>query len=311
MSRAAAQVQAGAPAWVMTFADLMSLLMCFFVLLLSFSEMDLNKFKQLAGSMKNAFGVQRQIESKIMPKGTSIIAQEFSPGRPTPSALKVLQQQTTDDTKDNLDFRDSTDKSKGAGEREDQDVSNFAGTAPEIVTVLVEKAPGSEQGEMVKEALKAEIDEGMLQVEVLPGRTIIRIQEKGSFSSGRADLTNQFQPIMQRISDIVGATTGNVVVAGYTDDIPINTARFRSNWELSSARAVTVLHVLLKYNELDQTRFLIEGQADNHPLVPNDTPEGRAHNRRVEIVIEEPLAGSGPGTGTRTDTEATASALSQ
>jgi chemotaxis protein MotB len=71
----------GTPAWMATFADLMSLLMCFFVLLLSFSEMDLQKYKQVAGSMKNAFGVQNQTKVMDIPKGTSIIAQEFSPGK--------------------------------------------------------------------------------------------------------------------------------------------------------------------------------------------------------------------------------------
>ena len=75
----------GLPAWMGTFADLMSLLMCFFVLLLSFSEMDVLKFKQIAGSMKFAFGVQNRLEVKDIPKGTSVIAQEFRPGRPEPS----------------------------------------------------------------------------------------------------------------------------------------------------------------------------------------------------------------------------------
>ena len=78
------ECEAGAPAWVMTFADLMSLLMCFFVLLLSFSEMDVIKFKQIAGSMKSAFGVQKQVEAPDIPMGTSIIAQDLVPVRRTP-----------------------------------------------------------------------------------------------------------------------------------------------------------------------------------------------------------------------------------
>ena len=78
----------GLPPWMGTFADLMSLLMCFFVLLLSFSEMDVLKFKQIAGSMKFAFGVQNKIEVKDIPKGTSIIAQEFRPGKPNRHRLK-------------------------------------------------------------------------------------------------------------------------------------------------------------------------------------------------------------------------------
>ncbi len=81
----------GLPAWVMTFADLMSLLMCFFVLLLSFSEMDVSKYKEMAGSLKNAFGVQRDIKVREPPKGINVIAREFSPGRPEPTIMNVVR----------------------------------------------------------------------------------------------------------------------------------------------------------------------------------------------------------------------------
>ena len=109
---ASEEADAGAPAWVMTFADLMSLLMCFFVLLLAFSEMDVEKFKQLSGSMKQAFGVQREIKADEIPKGTSVVTTEFSPGIPQPTPFKVVEQQTTDDTKENLEFAEG-DKSEG------------------------------------------------------------------------------------------------------------------------------------------------------------------------------------------------------
>lgn len=95
----------GLPAWLGTFADLMSLLMCFFVLLLSFSEMDVLKFKQIAGSMKFAFGVQNRLEVKDIPKGTSIIAQEFRPGRPEPTPIDVIMQQTIDITQQTLNSK--------------------------------------------------------------------------------------------------------------------------------------------------------------------------------------------------------------
>ena len=103
-----AQVQggeedSGLPAWVMTFAELMSLLMCFFVLLLSFSEMDELKFKRLAGSMNQAFGVQQKFTANDPPKGTSIIAQEFSPGKPEPTPLNQIWQKTTDLSKNSLE----------------------------------------------------------------------------------------------------------------------------------------------------------------------------------------------------------------
>jgi chemotaxis protein MotB len=80
----------GLAPWMATFADLMALLMCFFVLLLSFSEMDVLKFKQIAGSMKFAFGVQNKIEVKDIPKGTSVIAMEFRPGRPDLTPIDTI-----------------------------------------------------------------------------------------------------------------------------------------------------------------------------------------------------------------------------
>jgi chemotaxis protein MotB len=100
----AKQAPQGAPAWIVTFADLMSLLMCFFVLLLAFSEMDVSKYKEMAGSLRNAFGVQRDIQAKEPPKGINVIAREFSPARPEPTQLNVIRQMTTNDLRVNLDL---------------------------------------------------------------------------------------------------------------------------------------------------------------------------------------------------------------
>ena len=251
----------GAPAWLGTFADLMSLLMCFFVLLLSFSEMDVLKFKQLAGSMREAFGIQRDIKTKVIPKGTSIIAKEFSPGRPTPTALKVMRQHTTDDRKNNLDFRNG-DKS------EDQ-----------------KRKAAEKRLKQLKQALKDQIDKGIIEVTGDNERTIIRIREKGTFASGSATLNSSFGPIMKKIAGAVAKTPGLIHVSGHTDDIPIHTYKFRSNWELSSARAVSILEEILKYQDIPNTRIVIQGYADTRPLVPNTTAQNRAINRRVEIEV--------------------------
>ncbi|RDH89117.1 MAG: hypothetical protein DIZ77_16425 [endosymbiont of Seepiophila jonesi] len=105
-------------------------------------------------------------------------------------------------------------------------------------------------------------------------------------ASGRASLDPDFFDVITRITDVVAETPGNIVVAGHTDNIPISTQRFRSNWELSSARAVTVVHAMLSNSDLDPARVLIEGHADSNPLAPNDSRENRAKNRRVELVIE-------------------------
>ena len=131
----------GAPAWVMTFADLMSLLMCFFVLLLSFAEMDVLKFKQIAGSMKMAFGVQRDIKVKDMPKGTSVIAREFSPGRPSPTPLDEVRQSTVDETKQTLEFTNAkTESGKNDSEGKGDD-----GSEPAPVTKNSKDTPSEDE----------------------------------------------------------------------------------------------------------------------------------------------------------------------
>ena len=291
----------GAPAWVMTFADLMSLLMCFFVLLLAFSEMDALKFKQLAGSMKMAFGVQRDVKAKEIPKGTSVIAKEFSPGKPDPTVLNQVRQQTTADLQRHLQVGDGGSADEGEGKSEERkpeddseqenshDPSKPADPANPLESLQVIEVPVDVQAKAdataLRRAFAEEITEGLLDVATDAQRVIIRIQEKGAFASGSAAMIVRFEPVIARIGEVVNQTSGRIIVAGHTDDIPISTARFRSNWELSAARSVTVVHHLAEVTGIDQRRFLIEGHADNQPLAPNNSSENRARNRRVEIII--------------------------
>ena len=247
----------GVPAWVMTFADLMTLLMCFFVLLLSFSEMDVLKFKQLSGSMKDAFGVQTEVEAKTIPKGTSVIAQEFSPGKPEPSAINQVRQFTIDTDKNTLEFDQTDDKDKKV----------------------------KEDLERIRRALKDEIEQGLVDVAADGSRIVIHILEKGSFKSGIAEVEHAFLPVLIKIRGLLVSTPGEITVSGHTDDVPISTSRFRSNWELSAARAVSVAHELMRFQEIEQDRFLITGHGETRSLVENDTPANRAKNRRVDISI--------------------------
>lgn len=292
------------PGWVMTFADLMSLLLCFFVLLLSFSELDVKKFKQIASSLKYAFGVQR-INKKAgeIPKGTSVIAKEFSPGRPSPTPLKEMYQSTQDDSRTTLEFTDALDDNKKINadqmtkvlpelaQEKQADVDQRDSLSAEELEDAAEQLKQQQQQELedveeaLEEALENEIKEELVTIETQDPKIIIRIREKGTFSSGSADLRKSFVPVLQKIMMEIKDINGNIVVAGHTDPVPIHTARFRSNWDLASARAVTVLHELLKTKLVPKKRFLAEGHADNDPIVANDTPENRAINRRVEIII--------------------------
>ena len=273
----------GLPPWLATFADLMSLLMCFFVLLLSFATIDAVRFKKMAESMKDAFGVQREIPAPEIVKGVSVIKQEFSPSTVTePSPINEIRQQTIEEVKENLEVKDGQ-----GGEIEVNEEMK------EAVQEQIEKEV-QEEADLLKEILSEEIDEGLVTVETEETKIIVRIQEKGSFPSGSASLDPGFFEVMDRISSAVAGSPGKIVVAGHTDDVPISTSRFRSNWELSSARAVTVVHALMRNPDIDDGRVLVEGHADSHPLVPNDSSENRAKNRRVELII---LRGSDQDSG--------------
>ena len=274
--------EGGGAGWLATFADLMSLLMCFFVLLLSFSEMDVLKFKRLAGSMRTAFGVQAIVKANAIPKGTSIIAQEFSPGKPDPTPLREIWQKTEDQIKESLEVECQDLGSSNSGE---------SGNAQrDVVVDKVQDLVGETEKDAIElaTALSKEIAEGVIEVET-SGRTItIRIKEHGTFASGSADLSPNFKPVLKIIRGVLEDTDGKFEVEGHTDNIPISTARFRSNWALSSARAVSVAHALFG-GALTQNRFAVSGYADTRPLVSHETPAGRARNRRVEVVVRQGL----------------------
>ncbi|MDX2505791.1 MAG: MotB family protein [Gammaproteobacteria bacterium] len=322
---------AGIPAWVLTFADLMSLLMCFFVLLLSFAEMDVQKFKQIAGSLKVAFGVQRDIRAIEIPKGVNIVAKEFSPSPPQPSVINEIRQKTSDETSQELKLIDKLEKLQDAENELKDKMENMSeaeaeseGLKKQLRELQVEKAEVEKELSDLKEkmqqvqerelkekaailssALKAEIEAEMIEIEANESSIIIRIREKGSFPSGTATLTEDFIDVLEIIAEELVKTSGDIIVAGHTDDIPINTARFRSNWALSSARSVAVTHELLRDEHMEESRFSIQAFADSKPLVDNETAENRSRNRRVEIIISQSnalgLTRNGAGDGKQAD----------
>lgn len=289
----------GLPPWMGTFADLMSLLMCFFVLLLSFSEMDVLKFKQIAGSMKFAFGVQNKIEVKDIPKGTSIIAQEFRPGKPEPTPIEVIQQQTMEMTQQMLEFQAGDETSAGGrqeqrgterGGQSQSTADQQSALASQQSKDLEEKAQQEQINELVKkiaEQLEQQIQDGAIELESLGQQVTIRIRENGSFPSGSAFLQPKFKPIIQEIGELLNTVPGEIMVAGNTDNRGINSELFDSNWDLSSKRAVAIVHELVKIPGFDRSRLLAVGYADTRALVPNTNALNRRRNRRVEISINQ------------------------
>ncbi len=220
---------AGAPLWMVTFGDLMSLLLTFFVLLLSFSSIQMVEFQKAMGSLKGALGV--------LPKNESIIS-PFNPVIPRISG--------------------------------------------ECSTRYNEKV--KELKELIKE--KALSDQ--ISVEFSEGEMLIRIESPVLFAIGKAQLKPQAYSILDKIIEITTETNNRIRIEGHTDNIPIHTPQYPSNWELSTARALSVLRYFLGSGRISPERLAAVGYGQYHPLVPNDSPENRSKNRRVEIYISSP-----------------------
>ncbi|MGA7982576.1 MAG: flagellar motor protein MotB [Chromatiaceae bacterium] len=254
--------QSSAPAWVTTFADLCTLLLSFFVLLFSFSEVDKAKYKEVAGSMQDAFGVQREIRTMTPPRGVNVIAREFSPGIPSPTALNEIRQFTTDDY---MPYARLPQSQKAPDEPRDQKKLDE---------------------DKIRLALENEISAGLVELEVEDRKIIVRIKEKGAFPSGSARLERPFRPVVDRLARALKDTNGEIAISGHTDSVPIANSEFHSNWELSSARAVTVAQVFFDNGAIPDARIHLEAYADTRPVDTNESSHGRARNRRVEIAIE-------------------------
>ncbi len=221
----------GAPAWIVTFADLMSLLMCFFVMLLSMAQTDIEKFKAFA-------------------EGLSV-------GEGTHPALAK--------------------KDASVGEMQ----------SDEFIALARSGKKTKESAERMRLLLRTLIRAGHAEL-VLDGDIItIRISQGGTFQPGGATLTKDFKPVARRLRQTLKHLKGVVQVTGHTDDQVVSSRRFRSNTQLSGARAYSVLHELLRGDILDEHRFIVAGMGGDEPLLPNDSQENRELNRRVEIVIDQ------------------------
>lgn len=286
----AQNVHEGLPQWMGTFADLMCLLMCFFVLLLSFSEMDVRKFKQIAGSMKFAFGVQNKIELKDIPKGTSVIAMEFRPGKPDPTPIDTVQQITQEITKPMLNFQDGEEDDAGGRQKQrgtfrGGQSSQTASQTSASAAAAGSQAQSEKNTKKIEDLLQKEIKDGAVDVENLGQQIVIRIRENGSFSAGSAFLQPQFKPVIREIGEVLVDMPGEIEVTGHSDNVNISNELYRSNWDLSAQRAVAVAEELRKARGFDEGRMKIVGKASTQPMEKDDSPESRSRNRRVEISI--------------------------
>lgn len=218
----------GAAPWMNTYADMVTLLLCFFVLLFSFATIDAQKFEAIVRSLQGSLGV--------LDSGVTV---EIEPLEQT---FPGMQTSSRDEEFDRI-------KHKIDVFIKDNNLEN------NVTLILNER--------------------GLL----------IRMLDATLFDSGKADIREESKYIIDGISDIIKETENNIRIEGHTDNVPINTFKYPSNWELSTARAVNVLKYLVENHDIEPSRFSAVGYGEYHPIDTNETSEGRQNNRRVDIMI--------------------------
>ncbi|EXJ22392.1 Flagellar motor rotation protein MotB [Alkalibacterium sp. AK22] len=245
------KVQAGAPPWMTTYSDLMSLLLTFFILLFSMSIVSEERFREVAESLRMAL-IGSSSDSILDDRGNSFGDQSFE------------------------DYGD---------------LSEFEGLDPDDLAVEDEETDAQYIPEQVLELFDTVnvylVDEG-LNADVTLSRdqqgVYIDIQEAIMFDPGSANLKANGLQTMDQLAGLFDLFPNEIIIEGYTDDVPVGTL-FETNWELSVARSVTVLRYLYEEHGIDPDRLSAKGYGEYRPIVPNDSVENRALNRRVNIVI--------------------------
>ncbi len=258
----------GSPAYMTTFADLMSLLLTFFVLLLSMSEIDATRFRKVSGSLKMAFGVQRKSIFDEPPKGSSFIKQEHSPGSATRAPMSVGGA-----TANILDPQLQQIKNKM--EKQDKIAQlNRAKRLEQNINKIMAKF----EDEWKKGKIEIQKNEN--------GDLVLRIAEKAIFPEKRTKLTRDFGSMLDKLADVVHDVNGDIVIAGHSDDKIIKTPKFKTNWEFSAARANTLAQALMKKGDIEAERITVQFHGPTKPLVKNNSDINRQKNRRIEVIIK-------------------------
>lgn len=220
---------AGAPEWLVTFADLMSLLLTFFVLLLSFSTTEVIKFREAMGSIREALGLSSPDDPSKIPAGKDPLTEEIPEIGSRSLPLAKVEQQ---------------------------------------LQAMLENFGLQKQGETRRTAYGV----------------ILRLKGDLMFQSGRAELSPETFGLLEGLARYIAGVGGRIDVIGHTDNLPISTPVYPSNWELSAARAGQVVRYLVEHG-VPAERLRAIGQADTVPIADNGTAEGRARNRRVEFLF--------------------------
>lgn len=247
----------GAALWLLTYGDLVTLCLTFFVLLYSFSTIDNQKWKNVITSLQGSLGVL---------EGGSGIHEHF-PG--SSQGIEGNEGSLSNDGTDGS-FEESPASQIDRIDdylRYQQEMKKLEALQEDLTGYLAEKGLS-----------------GSIVVAVEERGLVIRFQDSVLFEKSKADLIAQSRITLKEIAQILIATDNSIRIEGHTDDLPIHTERFPSNWELSTSRATNVLRFLIEEG-MPAVRLSAVGYGEYHPLVPNNDEESRRKNRRVDIVI--------------------------
>ena len=238
----------GSPAWMTTYGDMVTLLLTFFILLYSFSAIDLQRFQEVMSAIQHSFLGRTGILSGSMEEGGALEGQKIDVG-----------EQAEQETKEMLDEREA-ELLEAMKELED--------TYEKVRHFLLEAGLEDDIGLSLEER-----------------GIVMELPERILFDTGRAEIKPEFMPILELLADLIADLSNQIIVEGHTDNVPISTFLYPSNWELSVARSVSVARCLVDEHGLEPGRFLATGYGEYHPIADNTSPVGRARNRRVTLVI--------------------------
>lgn len=241
--------------WLLTYSDLITLLMIFFVVMYSMSKVDADKFQAMAESLSIALGggTPSQVEIGTSPSGPSLI-ETYPSNTPQPSGNTP---------------EEGNDSGNGKG-----DGTGNADMETMTIESIKQKLDKFALDNGIEAKLVSSIEERGL---------VISIQDTLLFESGSAEITPRAKEILDKINNVLASAPNYIKVEGHTDNLPINTNRFPSNWELSVLRATNVLHIM--QGKIHAEQLSATGYGEYRPITSNDSEAGRARNRRVDLVI--------------------------
>jgi chemotaxis protein MotB len=238
--------------WLVSYADFITLLFAFFVVLYASSQADKKKAAVVAASIKGAF------------QELGVFTGSAVEGVGVPGSPGILNPELTDAPLKVVKVAGNSEKSPGG--------TGFGIDVDELRHQL-------------ETALGDEIRQHEIQMRVTPEGLVVSLREVGFFNSGQAELLKNGYKTLTRIASILGGRGFEIRVEGHTDNVPVHNSRFKSNWELSTARATTVVSLLIEQHKFDPLLVSAAGYSEYRPVESNKTERGRAANRRVDLVV--------------------------